>query len=273
MIASIDDVSEFARRKLREAREGSEEIPFHLVERFSAKAMSVRNAKEGSLAASISIVDDPRFAVLKHSMGQLAWAVVLSVDLRNSTWRAMNHGAEATYLTMHTYLPTMEYIVGKAGGKVIGLRGDGLFAGFGITECNEEERVFTSAIASKAASDSVKCGHGMIEAVRDVINPILEDDGVPDGLAVGVGIDTGQVVITRIGLDTANEVTAYGDCVNRACKRCNGNNVVYISRAVVDYYPTSDGGTVKFVSAGENGYRLKSFPYDVLSRGRARKAK
>lgn len=269
MIATIDEVRDFARTKLQEARDGGESIPFHLVERYHAKAMSANRRKEGSIEASISIVDDPKFSVLKHGTGQLAWAVVLSVDLRNSSSRAIRHGAENTYLTMHTYLPTMEYLIGRSNGKVIGLRGDGLFAGFGITEVEEGRETFTTEIASKAASDSVRCGRGMVEAIEDVINPILEADGIPAGLQIGAGIDSGEVIITRIGLDTANEVTAYGPCVNEACKRANqGYNEVYISSLVNRYYPTSATGKVRFSQISGKGYRVDRYPYDVLSRKR-----
>ncbi|MFK7735172.1 MAG: adenylate/guanylate cyclase domain-containing protein [Pirellulaceae bacterium] len=266
MIATIEEVREFAESRLQDARDGGESIPFHLVERYQAKSFSANRRKEGSIEGSISIVDDPKFSVLKHGTGQLAWAVVLSVDLRHSTWRALEYGAKNTYLTMHTFLPTMEYLIGRSNGTVIGLRGDGLFAGFGITEVEEGRETFTTEIATKAAGDSVKCGRGMVEAIEDVINPLLEEEDIPAAMQIGVGIDSGKVIITRIGLDTANEVTAYGTCVNEACKRSSGNNEVYISAAVNRYYPSSDTGKVRFEFVRNKGYRVDNYPCDVLSR-------
>ncbi len=235
--------------------------------------MSLEGMKRRGITSSISIVDNPRFAVLKHATGQLAWAVVLAVDLRNSTSRAMRVGAEATYLTMHTFLPTMEYLIGKAGGQVIGLRGDGLFAGFGVTEVEEGKETFTPTIAEDAASKSVECGRGMLEAIVDVINPLFQTESLDADLAIGVGIDSGKVIITRIGLETANEVTAYGPCVNNACKKADGNNEIYVSSTVWNYYPKSKGGLVRFSLIGNKGYRVTDYPHDVLKRSRPRHGK
>lgn len=85
MLATIEEVRGIADSTLRDANEGGEAIHFHLAERYQAKCMSVNGRKEGSIEASTSIVDDPKFSVLRYATGQLAWALVLLVDLRHST--------------------------------------------------------------------------------------------------------------------------------------------------------------------------------------------
>ncbi len=247
MIAKFEDIRAFAEQKLEEAKLGTTEIPFEILERYQATEKSA-SAKRMSVNARGSITDLPEYKVLEHSTGRAAWAVVLAVDLRHSSSRAMRYGAENTYLTMHTYLPTMARLVKDADGQVIGLRGDGLFAGFGITTLSDTCKDVAPSVGSKAAQDGVTCGKAMIEAIEDVLNPILRAKGIPDGLQIGVGIDVGQVVITRIGLESANEVTGYGPPINRACKELTSKlaNQIRVSDKVKDLFPCSKGGKVKF---------------------------
>jgi len=173
------------------------------------------------------ISDIPRFDRLKVGTGVDAWAVILFVDLRNSSRRADEYGAKATYLTMHTYLPTMAYLVGKAGGHIVGYRGDGLFAAFGIDDTGHNPSDLDHGAEVQA---SIRCAKAMVEAVDDVINPVLAAADIPAGLRIGVGIDAHKVVITSIGLRSAYEVTAYGTAVNKAAKESDrGNGEVMIS--------------------------------------------
>lgn len=247
MIAKFEEIEAFAAQKLQEARRGSAGIPFAILEQYQAVEKSAGSTRM-SASARGSITDLPEYKVLEHSTGRAAWAVVLAVDLRQSSWRAIHHGAENTFLTMHTYLPTMARLVKDAEGQVIGMRGDGLFAGFGVTTLTGSNSEVAPAVGSKAAQSGVRCGKAMIEAIEDIINPLLKSEGMPDGLQIGVGVDVGNVVITRIGLETANEVTAYGPPINRVCKSLTSNllNCIRVADKVKDLFPSSKGGRVTF---------------------------
>jgi hypothetical protein len=65
-------------------------------------------------------------------------------------------------------------------------------------------------------------------------------------LQLGVGIDVGNIVATNIGLGVASELTAYGDCVNKCCKRSCGNNIVILTQEAKRMFPKSEGGRTKF---------------------------
>jgi len=56
----------------------------------------------------------------------------------------------------------------------------------------------------------------MLDVVRTIINPLLEVNDIEGGLKVGVGIDVGEIVVTRIGLPGSFDLTVYGDSVNTA---------------------------------------------------------
>ena len=55
---------------------------------------------------------------------------VLFVDMRNSTARAENIGAQKTFLSMHAFIPAMIQVVEHYKGHVIDLMGDGIMVFF-----------------------------------------------------------------------------------------------------------------------------------------------
>jgi class 3 adenylate cyclase len=213
VIDSLESVRRFARAKLALASDASQHLAFSEGDgRRIAKAAEHRDRLIG---------DIPRFGRLEVGEGADAWAAVLFVDLRGSSWRAEEHGARATYLAMHTYLPTMAYLVGKSGGDIVGYRGDGLFAAFGLDENGQNPPgMEPSAEVRKALS----CAKAMLEAIDDAVNPVLKEAHLPAGMRVGVGIDAAKIVITNIGLRNAYEITAYGTAVNKAAKLSSDGN-------------------------------------------------
>jgi class 3 adenylate cyclase len=259
MIAPFEDIYSFAKSSFNRAKLAAKAIPFAAIrnEHYSRS----KSASGGDIRASL-IGSEPEFASLETEFGMAAWAVVLSVDLRSSSDRAVKVGAEHTYLTMHTYLPTMGELVSRAKGKIVGLRGDGLFAAFGITKLEGSGKEVTSEVSGDAVQCATRCGKAMLEATSDIINPILVSGSVEGGLQIGVGISVGDVVITRIGLRDANEVTAYGPPVNQACKLCgktSGEIVLAISAKNI--FPTSHGGRVKF-RQNSHGF-IPEYPADM----------
>jgi class 3 adenylate cyclase len=197
-------------------------------------------------AARGMVSDIPRYSRLRLTSAEKAWAAVLFMDMRDSTARAQEVGPRATFVTMHALLPAMAFLVTDAGGYIVGFRGDGLFAAFGIDEhgANPVDRSKSDAVHEAAI-----CGQSMIEAVSDVVNPLLDRFSLPSGIRIGVGVDFGEIVITRIGLDEAHEVTAYGDAVNMASKLSDkADGSVVISPICSDLYPSGPYGQVRLES-------------------------
>jgi adenylate cyclase len=114
----------------------------------------------------------------------------------------------------------------------------------------------------QTVSHASVCGQHMLEVVQEIVNPALEERGVEADLEIGVGIDVGEVIITRIGLPIGFEVTAYGDAINRASKICSkAQGAVYISNKADSAFPSGPGGTVRtFPVLNEDAYRLEMPP-------------
>ncbi len=260
MIADFNEIEGFANECFDIANGAAATIQFSL---NASRARYSKSAGEGRQEPYL-IGNQPQFAELDTAFGMAAYSVILSVDLRRSSKRAVEVGAKHTYLTMHTYLPVMAELVTRASGKIVGLRGDGLFAAFGLTKLVGTGKEVTIEVAHAAMKNATRCGKGMLEATADIINPLLNRNGIRGDLAIGVGISVGEVVVTRIGLGDANEVTVYGPAVNQACKLCSKTTGVALTGSAWDTYPTSSGGKMKFDSIEGGGVRAVFPPGFVM---------
>jgi class 3 adenylate cyclase len=215
---------------------------------------------------NLSLVNHDEFQDKDLYFCEKSWATILSVDIRGSTRRAMEIGAQGTFITMHVFMRAMIRLVAKAKGLVVGLRGDGLLAAFGRKTFEDEDdlRVTTNE-SDHALLAATSCGDAMVRAVRNVVNPTLVKRDVPGDLRIGVGIECGRMIITKIGLLDAYDVTAYGPCVNRAAKisseKANINKVV-MGRDANKLFPSREGGRIK-VRRFRTDMHLVEYPADA----------
>jgi adenylate cyclase len=232
-------------------------------ESVSAAVAAIDSLTFERKAAATMLAALPRYARLRLGSAVQVWTATLFVDLRDSTKRAQQLGPRNTFLTMHALLPALAYLTGEYDGYVVGFRGDGLFAAFGLRADGENPSDLDLGMQVQRAA---VCGQTMIEAVRQVVNPILREYDVPGNLRIGVGIDCGQIVITRIGLSDGYETTAYGDSVNGAAKLSGADGMVLLSHEAYRLYPHSPDGKVTFepdAVGGYSGYR-PHFPMYLL---------
>jgi class 3 adenylate cyclase len=209
----------------------------------------------------------PEFAKLPTSFGMSAWAAILSVDIRGSSDRAVEVGAKNTYISMHTFIPTMARLVEitkaalecKETDGVVGIRGDGLFAAFGLTTINRHDQAIPRSVKEHAVQSAVCCGGAMLETVNEIINPLFVENDIPAGLMAGVAIDVGEIVVTKIGLEDLTETTAYGPCVNNACKM-RPDGFVMLSPEADASFPKTETGTIWCVRAPDQENIQLMFP-------------
>lgn len=191
-----------------------------------AKTQGIMKLAEAELRKSLDDFREHSEMGIYHKE-QLA---VLSVDIRGSSRLAIDQAPESVFFAIQCFLPLMAHIVVQASGEIISLRGDGLIAGFGFGIKHWEPCI----------NDAYECGMLMILATRDILNPMLAHYGIPVQLSVGVGIDCGKIVVTKIGLGKASEITAYGEAVNTAAKNSKGTNNVWLSANTCKKCPMSD---------------------------------
>jgi hypothetical protein len=243
LIFRIEELRRIAQNYFNTAADAAEEINLATNMAESKSYQYSRNKIAGlSLLAHV-----PGYKDLDTFKGIKAWGALLAFDLRDSSKLAMKISPRDMYIVMHTYLPTMLKIIEKVQGTIVGMRGDGAIACFGLVQTGDDKPRVTQEQSEYAITVACDCGDAIVKAMRQVVNPILHDGKIKCAdLLVGVGIDVGDVVATRIGLGEAHELTAYGIPVNQCCKRSFGNDAVVLTYKATKMFPKSKNGKTSF---------------------------
>ena len=161
--------------------------------------------------------------------------ISLFADMRGSTKRISKIGMTKTYLTMHAIIPMMIYIVEQSNGNIVDIPGDGVMALFRV---NETYDVSLGKPENNSETIAVKAAMEFLKALEEIVNPLLLDNKIPP-VEFGIGIDTGKVIVTKIGTRRIADLKIIGDSVNNAAKHSKGKNEVFISKAVYQKIPLS----------------------------------
>jgi class 3 adenylate cyclase len=217
---------------------------------YAEKHAAVHNHSESK--SLLLIGDLPTYRELQRFEAKKAWGAMLCFDMRESTEWDEELGARGSHILLHTYLPVMLTIAEGLSGELVGMRGDGAILCFGRVEQDDGAPAVTEEQCKKAMYAVYDCGHAMVGAIQKVINPVLREAQIItsktlDGrVKMGIGVDVGNFVCTRIGLPTAHDLTANGRPVNRCCKFAYGDDEVILSHRARDLFPKKKGGTTRF---------------------------
>jgi class 3 adenylate cyclase len=115
-------------------------------------------------------------------------------------------------------------------------------------------------VKSLAVQNAGLCGRDMLKIRETVVNRIIETEDLGPKISIGVGVTFDSVIVTKIGISDSYDVKAFGDCINVASHYANETeNKVKVSKKVKNEWPTSEGGGIRFVSAGNSeAYYLES---------------
>jgi adenylate cyclase len=128
---------------------------------------------------------------------------VLFCDLRGFTFLCERETPEDVVSILETFYQEAFAIIEKHGGTINKILGDGLLALF-----NAPNLVPRHAFAASNAA---------VEIMRMMVE-LRERGGVWTHLAIGIGLDTGEIVVGPIGSADRAEYTAIGSPVNRAAR-------------------------------------------------------
>jgi adenylate cyclase len=126
------------------------------------------------------------------------------LDLSNFTRRSFWEDQDDVVDLAHAVLSGFIETVVQFGGHPLGLRGDGLFAGFGGPPA------LASAMALGACAFA-------LNAVETAVNPWLDARGL-DHLQARAGVDAGLITFVRTGTTAHSEVNPLGFAANFAAK-------------------------------------------------------
>jgi adenylate cyclase len=131
------------------------------------------------------------------------WVTVLFCDLRDFTALCEHRRAEEALVILNAFYDRAVGVVRAHGGHVNKFLGDGVLALFGAPQHLEDH-----------ASAALDCARHLVRAADD----LRAQGGVWDELQIGVGLDTGDVLLGAVGSQDRLEYTAIGVTVNRAAR-------------------------------------------------------
>jgi adenylate cyclase len=144
-----------------------------------------------------------------HLGGELRRATVLFADLRGFTALAERMAPGEVVATLNEYFSLMTDWVRACGGFVDKFIGDGMLVVFGLFAAG-------GGRGSDGAADAIRCALGMQERLAS-LNAARHAAGQWP-LAIGIGVDSGDVLAGTIGAEDRLEFTVIGDAVNVASR-------------------------------------------------------
>ena len=126
---------------------------------------------------------------------------VLLSDIRGFSAIANSNAATDVVALLNRYFKKMGDIISKYDGRIDKLMGDSILVVFGLPESRESD-----------VERALACAVEMQQAMSD-LNEYNQSIGMPD-LFMGIGINSGEVVVGELGSEHYNEYTVIGDEVN-----------------------------------------------------------
>lgn len=144
---------------------------------------------------------------------------ILFADIRNFTSISENLSADEVTKILNEYFSAIEPIIVKYGGVLNKFIGDAVMAIFGEPIKNKNH-----------ATNAVKCAAQILKKAKQLQEKWLTE-GKPK-IAIGIGINTGEVFVGNIGSEERLEYTVIGDAVNLA-HRIESHNRIYKTQFLI----------------------------------------
>ena len=141
----------------------------------------------------------------QHGVEQRKLVTVLFSDLVDFTVLSGRLDAEDTRDVVSTYFARWQKVIDTHGGVVEKFIGDAVMAVFGLNQSWEDD-------AQRAARAAL----AMVADLADLNTDLRERYGIT--VAMRVGLDTGDVVVSTLGEHAGHEFVAVGQTVNRASR-------------------------------------------------------
>ena len=137
--------------------------------------------------------------------GRRATVTIMMSDLRGFTSLSEERDPERLMDLLNRYLQEMTAVIRKYGGMIDEFIGDAILVVFGVPEGKPDD-----------AARAVACGLAMQKALMKLNNQIVEEGYPP--LEMGIGINTGTVIVGNIGSEMRLKYGIVGAPVNIASR-------------------------------------------------------
>jgi adenylate cyclase len=179
-----------------------------------------------SAALETRALGHPDFEDLGVGERRTAPMVSVFLDLTNFTARTFWDDQDETVDLAHAVLSGFIEVVSKFGGHPLGLRGDGLFAGF-----SPGDPAFAATMALSACAFA-------LDGVENEVNPWLDRRGMAH-VQARAGLDHGPIAFVRTGDRQRSEINPLGFAANFAakCEKAADSWEIVVGEGLSDLLP------------------------------------
>lgn len=191
----------------------SSEFAAGVMDRFARlNTAAVVKASAAREAAADSVVEappvgHPTFAGLRVGETATCDLAIAFLDMRAMTARSFWEPLSTVATLSIAVLGQVAEVVKESGGHVLGMRGDGLMAGWGDPSSSPDTDVYL-AMAACAFS---------LDAIHGAVNDVLRLSRI-EPVQICAGADWGEVCFARTGTPEASELNVVGHPANFAAK-------------------------------------------------------
>ena len=180
-----------------------------------------------SAALETRALGHPDFEDLDVGERRTAPMVAVFLDLTNFTGRTFWDDQDETVDIAHAVLTGFIEVLSNFGGHPLGLRGDGLFAGF-----SPGDQAFTATMALSACAFA-------LDGVENEVNPWLDRRGMAR-VQARAGLDYGQITFVRTGNHERSEINPLGFAANFAakCEKVADSWEIVVGEGLANLLPT-----------------------------------
>jgi class 3 adenylate cyclase len=174
-------------------------------DRRRGNVLMQKSMRHDALLSETKALGHPLFEPLEVGERRSAPIAAVFLDLTNFTGRTFWDDPTEVADLAHAIMTGFIEVVSEFGGFPLGLRGDGLFAGFGPGYAPTDVTLALGACAFA------------LNAVQDEVNPWLSARGI-EPVQARAGVDYGEITFIRSGSRDHNEVNPIGFAANFAAK-------------------------------------------------------
>jgi adenylate cyclase len=145
--------------------------------------------------------------------GEKREVTILFVDIRSFSALSERHPPEQVLRMLNRVLGRLSDVVLACDGRVDKFLGDGLMAVFGAPVAHEDDPLRAMRAAMRMMQEAGELRRGAPHGGDEAIWP-------EEGLQLGIGINTGVVVVGNLGSERRSEYTCIGDSVNVCSRLC-----------------------------------------------------
>lgn len=229
-----------------------------------------RDFAEAAAESGYTVTEFPAYDdidLYSHNVDQV---VTLFYDLRKSTERMYQIGADGTYVLSMTLLPALAEAVLYYNGFIVDYPGDGIMAMWGF-ESKGVERQLIKGYCSKA----LDCAYVMAKATEAINHELFSRIQLSfktntaystiGEVKYGIGVAHGPVIISKVGMTDNNrfvQAKAIGPSVHEASKLSEGiagrlEHSILIAKQTRDLYtPSTSGRPPKYIFDSTNSHKL-----------------